>query len=408
MIINLDLFEFKKYHFRTILFLLFFWSSSVKSSDVFTYGSKYYNNSLVHSIIPENGRKNKSIIFIPGLNLSSYIFLTTPDGRTGWAQLFANTGYDVYIVNDPDFDFAKTGFSVSEFNTVPTDGMPSLDPDSEKAWQRDIWKRWGFGSSSGNPYPDARFPTGYFNNFDDNYPFVSSSNRSYSSSVLALIEDINNPIYLLAHSAGGPTAIDVAKSSSDVVSRIILIEPTGPPDSGDFPALAGMSMFGVYGDYIASRNQTIRKAGTEAAAQLFSDNGGVGEVVSLPDDLNVFGNSHLMMQDNNNEYIADLILNWLTQVDLTLSVGQSFLNIELKLNPNPVISNGKLYISFKEISKKIEITIVSSKGECLKFIVVNRLNSNFLDFELPQLSPGVYFVIVKNDIGTSTKKIVVY
>ena len=69
-------------------------------------------------------------------------------------------------------------------------------------------------------------------------------------------------------------------------------------------------MFGVYGDYISSRNQGPRKTATEEAAALFSMNGGAGAVVSLPDDLGINGNSHLMMQDNNNAFIADLIMNW--------------------------------------------------------------------------------------------------
>jgi hypothetical protein len=49
----------------------------------------------------------------------------------------------------------------------------------------------------------------------------------------------------------------------------------------------------VYGDYIASRNQTNRKLATEAAAMLFQDAGGISAVVSLPEDSLVFGNSHI-------------------------------------------------------------------------------------------------------------------
>ena len=53
---------------------------------------------------------------------------------------------------------------------------------------------------------------------------------------------------------------------------------------------------------------TTRKASTEAAAQLFAANGGVGEVISLPEDYGVNGNSHLMMQGRNNAFISDLII----------------------------------------------------------------------------------------------------
>jgi len=272
------------------------------------YGSMYINQALVHYIRPEYKRHGVSVIVVPGLNLSSYIFVTTPDGRTGWAQLFAESGYDVYVINDPDFDFSR-GFSVSPF-TVPGSGAPPADPTAQQGWQQDVWPRWGFGSSQGNPYPDTRFPTAYFANFQSNYPYVSSAGRSYSGAIIALL-DLVGPSLLLGHSAGGPQVVTAAKARTNLVTGFIMIEPTGPPDAGDFPTLAGMSMIGVYGDYIDSRNQASRKAGTEAAATLFNQNGGVGEVISLPDDLGIHGNTHLMMQDNNNAFIAGLIVDWL-------------------------------------------------------------------------------------------------
>lgn len=275
------------------------------------YESRYVNDCLVHSILSANGRHQVPVVMVPGLNLSSYIYLTTPDGRQGWAQHFAEDGYDVHVINDPDFDFAKGGFSVAPF-IVPTSGRPALDPGSSQGWQRDIWQRWGFGSSAGVPYSNARFPTGLFASFSANYPYVGTSPESYSGGIISLLEDIG-PALLMAHSAGGPQAVSAALQRPDLVKGFIMVEPTNPPDASDFPTLAGMSMLGVYADQVVSRNQTGRKAGTEAAALLFASNGGVGEVISLPDDLGIFGNSHLMMQDNNSEFIADLIMDWLSE-----------------------------------------------------------------------------------------------
>ena len=286
-----------------------FFAAAAKGEDF--YGSMYVEDSLVHYIQPEQKWHGIPIIMIPGLNLSSYIYVTTPDGRDGWAQAFAAKGFDVYVINDPDFDFLKGGFSVSPF-IVPTEGAPPLDPSSSQAWQNDVWRRWGFGESEGNPYPDTRFPTDYFAVFKANFPYVSSSATSYADAIVALLQT-TGPAVLMAHSAGGPQAVNAALARPDLVRGFIMIEPTNPPDGDDFPALAGMSMFGVYGDYIDSRNQGSRKAGTEAAAVLFSQNGGVGEVVSLPDDLGINGNTHLMMQDNNNLFIADLIITWLCE-----------------------------------------------------------------------------------------------
>ena len=273
------------------------------------YGSFYLQQSLVHFIRPDNGRHGVSVIMVPGHNLSSSIYLSTPDGRPGWAQEFADDGFDVYVINDPDFDFSR-GFGIAPFTAVPTLGAPPADPAATLAWQQDIWRRWGFGSSAGNPYPETRFPTATFAVFASHYPYVSSTGRSYPDAVTALL-DMVGPSLLLAHSAGGPTAVSAAKARAHLVPALILIEPTNPPTAADFPVLAGKSLLGVYGDYIDSRNQGNRKLATEAAAALFSQNGGHGEVISLPEELGIFGNTHLLMQDNNSAFVGDLILDWL-------------------------------------------------------------------------------------------------
>jgi pimeloyl-ACP methyl ester carboxylesterase len=187
---------------------------------------------------------------------------------------------------------------------------------SAPAWNQDIWRRWGFGLSQGNPYPDTRFPTASFAAFAANYPYVDSavSPVSFTQAIIDLIDQVG-PVYLMAHSAGGPSAIAAAKARPGLVRGLLMVEPTGAPGAGDFPALAGQSMFGVYGDYIDSRNQTSRKAALEASVALFIQNGGIAQVDSLPEDYNINGNTHLMMQDNNNVFVAGLYLAWLQQLE---------------------------------------------------------------------------------------------
>ncbi len=272
--------------------------------------SKYVKDALVHSIRTKPAIHETPVVMLPGRNLSSYIYLSTPDGRKGWGQLFAEQGYDVYVVNSPELDFLTGGFSVDPFY-VPVEAAPAQDPSSTRAWQRDVWPLWGFGYSAGNPYADCRFPTDHFQTFEANYPYVGSTRRSFSDAVIALLEEIG-PSILLAHSAGSSTAVTVATQRPDLVTGFILIEPAGPPDADDFPALAGKSMLGIYGDYIDHRNQSGRKAATEEAAGLFNRNGGVGDVISLPDDYDIFGNTHLMMQDDDSDLIAQMIMYWIT------------------------------------------------------------------------------------------------
>lgn len=159
-------------------------------------GSFYLSDALVHYIRPDTAVSRASIIMIPGLNLSSYIYLTTPDGRDGWAQIFSAAGHDVYVINSPNYDFARGGFSVAPF-TVPVGG-PAGMASSTLAWNQDIWRRWGFGPSQGNPYPDTRFPTSSFSAFAADYPYVDNavSAVDFTDAIIDLVDQVGPDWYV--------------------------------------------------------------------------------------------------------------------------------------------------------------------------------------------------------------------
>ena len=266
---------------------------------------KYVESALVYSVQPSGKAKDVSVIMVPGHNLSTYIYATTPDGRPGWATMFADAGYETHLINDPTFDFSRDP-------NAPKNGQPAPDQNASRPWDSDIWSRWGFGPKEGTPYDDARFPTDDFDTFEENYPWVGTTKRDFQASIVALLEEVG-PAILIAHSAGGPQAVNAAMERPDLVSAIVLVEPTGPPTSANFPTLEGKAFLGVYGDYIATRRQTGRKDATIAAAELFTQNGGHGEILDLVEGHGIRGNSHLMMQGNNNDFIVGEILTWLAQ-----------------------------------------------------------------------------------------------
>jgi len=274
--------------------------------------SFYLEEALVHRVKPDKVTAKFPVIMVPGHNLSSYIYLATPDGRDGWAQQFADAGYEVYVINDPKFDFSR-GFEVDGFSDVPEHGAPAANPNAQQAWGQDIWRRWGFGTSEGNAYPDSKFPSDDFEDFSDHYPWLSSAaTTSFADAITTLLEGVG-PAIILAHSAGGPQGVTAAKAHPELTAGLVLVEPTGPPTAADFPTLRGISMLGVYADYIDSRNQGNRKSATTAAAQLFEQNDGVGEIIDLVEGHGVNGNSHLMMQATNNHFISNLIIEWLNE-----------------------------------------------------------------------------------------------
>jgi pimeloyl-ACP methyl ester carboxylesterase len=348
--------------FKEILFIITCLLFAGNSMAQHTYGSFYTHDAFINYILSEHRTENAAIVMVPGANLSTYIYVTTPDGRKGWAELFADKGYDVYMVNDPRYDFATGGFV--EPYTVPADGKQAT-PGSEQGWQSDIWRRWGFGDSQGNPYPDALFPTDSFNVFAQNYPYLGTSNKDYSDAIQAVIDSIKSEVWLLAHSAGASRAVTAARQKKQQVNGLILIEPAGPPDADDFPDLNGLHMFGVYGDYITSRNQTNRKLDTEAAAVMFQNAGGVADVVSLPEDSLVFGNSHLLMQDRNSEDIFNIIERWLRQFSTNTVSNKSKFEIDININLYPNPAGNEVWIEDKSFDGH-EYCIYSIDGRILK------------------------------------------
>lgn len=274
-------------------------------------GSFYLEEALVHQIAPETVTSPYPVVMVPGLYLSSYLYLTTPDGRPGWAQQFADAGHQVYVVNDPRYDFSE-GFDVEGFTEVPSEGAPPTREDSSSGWGKDIWKRWGFGHAEGNPFHDSKFPHEFMETLESNFPNVGSDTSHQLAEVIAELLERIGPAILVAHSAGAPEAIAAARVTPELIAGLVLVEPTSPPTEEDFPTLQGISMLGVYGDYVDMRKQGGRKEATEYAATLFQEHDGVGDVIDLPGQFKVMGNSHLMMQDGNNAYISRLILNWLS------------------------------------------------------------------------------------------------
>jgi len=387
----------KKRMFKQIVFIIISLFFIDKSMAQHTYGSYYTNDALVNFIKSGNKKDSAAIVMVPGLNLSSYIFITTPDDRKGWAELFADSGYDVYMVNDPKYDFA-TGGIIAPFS-VPSKGKPATQ-GSVQAWQSDIWRRWGFGTSQGNPYPDAQFPTDSFADFALNYPYLGTTSDRYENAISAVIDSIKAKVWLLSHSAGTQPAVLAAHQKRAQVNGLILIEPAGPPNSSDFPDFNGLHMFGVYGDYITSRNQTSRKVAVETVSVTFRNAGGISDVVSLPDDSLVKGNSHLMMQDKNSQYVFNIIEHWLQQFSPNTVGIESELNNNISMNLYPNPTSNEIWIENNSMDV-IEYCIYSMDGRLLQSSTV--LNQKI---DLSDAPNGLLFIKLKQKEHVIIKKII--
>lgn len=306
----------------------------------------------VHFLIPpEEKRKGKRpVIMIPGMGLTSYLNLNTPDGRDGWAPLFAKAGYPVYVFDEPNN--AISGFEVGKF--AGTDQPPRI-----MLWSNEItWRRWGIGPEPGVPAENTRFPVkdidqlhasmtpvmggagsgvrggrgraggGRFNRgrgMQSNEESAPGEQRGRGfrpagggvnpkvEALVQLLEKVG-PATLILHSASGPTGFEATRQKPDLVKAIVAVEVTGSPTNVDDinRYFAKTQLLGIYGDNFNLRPMAGRLEAAQKMASTINAAGGIGEVIWLPKQ-GIQGNSHLLMQDNNNDVIASMIMERLTK-----------------------------------------------------------------------------------------------
>jgi pimeloyl-ACP methyl ester carboxylesterase len=306
----------------------------------------------VHFLIPpEDKREGKRpIIMIPGMGLTSYLYLSTPDGRDGWAQLFAKAGYPVYVFDEPNN--AISGFEVGKFTG-------SAQSPRILLWSNEItWRRWGIGPEPGVPAENTRFPVKYIDQLHASMTPVMGGGRGVGrggrgragggrfgrgrgqpsneesatgeqrgrgfrpagavvnpkvEALVKLLEKVG-PATLILHSASGPTGFEAARQKPDLVKAIVAVEVTGSPTNSDDinRYFAKTQLIGIYGDNFNLRPMAGRLEATQKMSDMIKAAGGKGEVIWLPKE-GINGNSHLLMQDNNNDAIANMIIERLAK-----------------------------------------------------------------------------------------------
>ena len=316
----------------------------------------------VHYLIPPEGRTRRKlpVIMVPGMGLTSYLYLATPDGRDGWAQLFARAGHPVYVFDEPNN--AVSGFDVSPFGAGDED-----TPARFMLWANEIvWRRWGIGSDVGAPFQDTRYPVDHIRQLyasmtpvfqgpsrgsvpesDSPAPawrqggrrggrFLQAPARGHAqgtptgratagrggrgggdrfgagvkAAALVKLLERTGPAILIVHSASGGTGLEATRTRPDLVKAIVAVEVVGSPtDPEDVRKhFADKVFIGVFGDHFDVRPMSGRREACETTARLIRTAGGKAEVIWLP-KLGIRGNTHLLMQDNNNDAIAQMLFD---------------------------------------------------------------------------------------------------
>ncbi len=314
----------------------------------------------VHYLIPPTEKREGKlpVIMVPGMGLTSYLYLNTPDGRDGWAQIFARAGYPVYVFDEPYN--AISGFEVGKFNEVKAGTADVSELPNIMLWANEItWRRWGIGPEPGVPAENTQFPVehigqlfasmtpvvgggggrgaaasgrrgggaagdvgaapfgrrgrgrgGFATAGDDGNDAAVSGNPKVDA-LIQLIEKIG-PATLVLHSASGPTGFEATRLRPELVRAIVAVEVTDSPTEPDDIAkhFADKRFIGVYGDNFDLRPMQGRYEASVKMAEEINAAGGKADVIWLP-KLGIEGNSHLLMQDNNNNQIARMIIEYL-------------------------------------------------------------------------------------------------
>lgn len=277
--------------------------------------------------IPANGNGNP-IVYLHGYGQSRMGWMTTPDGREGWSDIFLKNGHSAFLVDQPrrgeaGSTAAMTADNIDTWSEDSKEYMPG-----DQAW----YTHFRIGRVAPERYEGSQFPEGEEaqNQF---FRQMTPNTGSYDEAVdAAALGEVMNDVYemtgdkaiYITHSQGGRVGWS---TPMEHVSAIVAIEPGGTPEIGseNYQKLldAEIPIVIYFGDYIDNGPQDIQSTGfwkdvKDAAfefAEAYNADGGDCTVVDLPKE-GITGNSHFMFQEMNNQEIAEHIENWLAEREL--------------------------------------------------------------------------------------------
>lgn len=312
------------------------------------------NQMFVEAYIPKEILHPYPLILFHGAGQTNVNWLTTPDGRMGWADYFVSQGYSVFLAEQP-----SRGRSAYH----PEDNGPRIYHSMEAIQNR-------FASDQGS-WPQARLHTQWPTSADPKDPdfrqFLASqveylpSNKASQELVLAAGKELltlTGPAILLTHSQAGPFGWLLADACPELVKGIVALEPSGPPFSMDASSPQaknyGLTDLPLHFDPPVERLEDLKLQRMESSGQglaagwIFQEPApqlprlkdipiafivseasyhaqydhltshvmnqcGVRHDFIRLEDVGIHGNSHMMMLEKNNLEIAAWICQWLKE-----------------------------------------------------------------------------------------------
>lgn len=282
--------------------------------------------------IPAKGNGHK-IMFLPGYGQSRVSYMSTPDGRPGFSDIFLKKGYGVYLLDQP-----RRGEAGQSSVPMTISAQPD-DLNWFTQFRLGLWPKF----MENTQFPkDEKSVDQFFRQMtpdtgEIDFPLIEST------TVEAL--KTSGPSILMTHSQGGVPGWFIG-AQSDNVEAIVAIEPgafvfpkdetpekivtkypmaiEGIPVSDDeYAKLIKKPIVVYYGDNIPDEPSNVPAwdfwRGSVQMAHKFADvvntHGGDAKIVELPKE-GIKGNDHFMFQDLNNKEVADNIASWLASKNL--------------------------------------------------------------------------------------------
>ncbi|MFR5787293.1 MAG: alpha/beta hydrolase [Christensenellales bacterium] len=216
--------------------------------------------------IPTNDNGHP-MVYLHGYGQSRMGWMTTPDGREGWATYFLRNGHSAYLVDQPGRGEAGAQASMSADGFLDTWSAESKDyKPGDQAW----YTHFRIGRVAPERYEGSQFPEGdeaqnqFFRQMTPNTgTFDQAKAAAALGEVLAQVKErTGNKSIFVTHSQGGAVGWNVPVEN---MAAIVAIEPGGTPQVGSeqYNRLleAKVPIVIYFGDYIDNGPEDIASTG---------------------------------------------------------------------------------------------------------------------------------------------------
>jgi pimeloyl-ACP methyl ester carboxylesterase len=177
--------------------------------------------------IPFERTHELPIIMVHGGSQTGSGYISTPDGREGWATWFLRRGYAVYVVDQSARGrsaYIETVFGEARRQTRQYVLERFAAPERFGAYpQAETHTQWPGDAEPDDPVFD--------NYFASNVQSMDNRDLQTEMNVNALAEllDRLGPSIVLVHSQSGNYGWPLAQARPDLLKVLVAVEPTGPP-----------------------------------------------------------------------------------------------------------------------------------------------------------------------------------